>query len=163
MNAFLDSISFNAWVLHALILLPLAGAGLLLLLPARLTRQVALAVTLLEALIALGLWWAYDPAMAMQLRFSTPWIETYGINYTVAVDGLSVFLVMLSALLMPLCVWSSWHYITERIRGYYTLLLVLLTGMIGVFIALDLFVFYVFWEVMLIPMYFLLGVWGGSN
>ena len=163
MNAFLDSISFDAWVLHALILLPLAGAGLLLLLPPRLTRPVALAVTLVEALIALGLWWAYDPALAMQLRFSVPWIETYGINYTVAVDGLSVFLVMLSALLMPLCVWSSWHYITERIRGYYALLLVLLTGMIGVFIALDLFVFYVFWEVMLIPMYFLIGVWGGSN
>ena len=163
MNDFLDSMRFGSWILHALILLPLAGAGVLLLLPRRFTRGVALAITLIEAALSLGLWWTFDPAAGMQFTSSMPWIPSYGFSYSVGIDGLSVFLVMLSALLMPLCVWSSWHYIEERIRGYYALLLVLLTGMIGVFIALDLFVFYVFWEVMLIPMYFLIGVWGGSN
>jgi len=96
MNDLLDSIRFDAWVLHALILLPLAGAGLLLLLPARFTRPVALAITLVEALLALGLWWAFDPMQGMQLRFNTPWIEKYGIGYSIGIDGLSVFLVMLS-------------------------------------------------------------------
>ena len=163
MTDLLQSLRFSDWALHALVILPLVGAGLVLLLPARLARPVALAVTLVESLVALGLWWAFDPAAGMQFKSSVPWIPGYGINYSIGVDGLSVFLVMLSVLLMPLCVWSSWHYIEARVRGYYALLLVLLTGMIGVFIALDLFVFYVFWEVMLIPMYFLIGVWGGSN
>ena len=163
MTEFLASIDYPAWALHALVLLPLAGALLLLLLPERLARPVALGVTLAEALVALGLWWAFDPTQGMQLRSAIDWFPTYGIQYAVGVDGLSVFLVMLSALLMPLCVWSSWRYIETRLRGYYALLLVLLTGMIGVFITLDLFVFYVFWELMLIPMYFLIGVWGGKN
>ncbi|MEO6068418.1 MAG: NADH-quinone oxidoreductase subunit M [Gemmatimonadales bacterium] len=163
MTDFLAGIDFSAWALHALVLLPLFGAALIVVLPARLARGLALAVTLAEALVALGLWWAFDPAAGMQLRSSHAWIPAYGINYIVGIDGLSVFLVMLSALLMPLCVWSGWNAIETRLRGYYALLLVLLTGMIGVFIALDLFVFYVFWEVMLIPMYFLIGVWGGAN
>src|SRR6478736_6247321 len=163
MNEFLASISYESWALHALVLLPLLGALAVALLPARYSRQVALGVALVVAVVSLGLWWVFEPDAGMQLRTSLPWIPSYGINYQVGIDGLSVFLVMLSALLMPLCVWSSWHYIEDRLRGYYALLLVLLTGMIGVFIALDLFVFYVFWEVMLIPMYFLIGVWGGSN
>jgi len=163
MNEFLASIQYESWALHALVLLPLLGALAVALLPARYSRQVALGVTLVVAAISLGLWWVFDPMGGMQLRASIPWIPKYGIHYAIGVDGLSVFLVMLSALLMPLCVLSSWHYIESRWRGYYSLLLVLLTGMIGVFIALDLFVFYVFWEVMLIPMYFLIGVWGGHN
>ena len=163
MTEFLATIDFAAWALHALVFLPLAGALLIIALPARHARGAALAITLLEALVGLGLWWVFDPTAGMQLHSSVPWIPNYGVNYSVGIDGLSLFLVMLSALLMPLCVWSSWHYIESRPRGYYALLLVLLTGMIGVFIALDLFVFYVFWEVMLIPMYFLIGVWGGSN
>jgi NADH-quinone oxidoreductase subunit M len=163
MTEFLAGLNFSVWALHALVILPLLGALAIVMLPSRLARGTALCVTLLEALIGLGLWWAFDPALGMQLRSTLPWIPAYGVSYTVGIDGLSIFLVMLSALLMPLCVWSSWHYIESRPRGYYALLLVLLTGMIGVFIALDLFVFYVFWEVMLIPMYFLIGVWGGAN
>jgi len=163
MTDFLASIAYPEWALHALVLLPLVGAFLIALLPDRFARQIALGVTLLESLVALGLWWAFDPGAGMQLRSAFAWIPQYGISYNVGVDGLSVFLVILSALLMPLCVLSSWNYIEQRRRGYYALLLVLLTGMIGVFIALDLFVFYVFWEIMLIPMYFLIGVWGGKN
>ena len=72
-------------------------------------------------------------------------------------------MVLLTTLLMPLCVLGSWNYITERERGYYAMLLTLLTGVLGVFLATDLFLFYVFWEVMLIPMYFIIGMWGGKN
>src|SRR5690349_13540193 len=128
MTEFLASISYSAWALHALVLLPLLGAVAILLLPERLARATALGITILEALIALGLWWVFDPAQGMQLRSAINWLPTYGIRYAIGVDGLSVFLVMLSALLMPLCVWSSWHYIETRLRGYYALLLVLLTG-----------------------------------
>ncbi len=72
-------------------------------------------------------------------------------------------MVLLTTALMPLCVLGSWNYITKRERGFYALLLTLLTGMLGVFVALDLFLFYVFWEVMLVPMYFIIGIWGGAN
>jgi NADH-quinone oxidoreductase subunit M len=163
MTEFFTAIAFPVWGLHALVLLPLVGALAIALLPEKVTRPLALAVTLIEAALSLGLWFLFEPAAGMQFQFSTPWIAEYGIHYSVGVDGLSVLLVILSALLMPLCVWSSWHYIEKRLKGYYAFLLILCTGMIGVFITLDLFVFYVFWEVMLIPMYFLIGMWGGSN
>jgi NADH-quinone oxidoreductase subunit M len=164
MTEFLASIGYGNWILHALVLLPLAGIVPVLLAPARRARQVALAVTLLEFILSLGLWWAFDPqAGGMQFASVADWIPRYGIAYRVGVDGISLFLVLLTTGLTPLCVLSSWHYITERERGYYALLLALLTGMLGVFLSLDLFVFYVFWELMLIPMYFLIGIWGGQN
>ena len=163
MTELLASLAFPTWALHALVLGPLAGAVAVLLVPAPQAKRVALGVTIAEALVAIGLWWVFDPAAGMQLQSAAPWIPKYGIWYRVGVDGLSVFLVILSAVLMPLCVLSSWHYITQKERGYYAMLLVLCAGMIGVFIAQDLFVFYAFWEVMLIPMYFLIGVWGGAN
>src|SRR5205823_4699552 len=100
-----------------------------------------------------------------------PWIQVplfgtgapWSIRYSVGVDGISLFMVLLTTLLVPLSVLGSYSYITTRERAYYALLLVLTTGMIGVFVALDLFLFYVMWEVMLIPMYFIIGVWGGEN
>jgi NADH-quinone oxidoreductase subunit M len=85
------------------------------------------------------------------------------VNYAVGIDGISLFMVLLATGLTLLCVPGSYTYITTRERGFYAMLLVLLTGMIGVFVATDLFLFYVFWEVMLIPMYFLIGIWGGKN
>src|SRR5438552_3762435 len=91
------------------------------------------------------------------------WIAAWGIHYTVGVDGISLFLVLLTTFLMPLSILGSWSYITKREGGFYALLLVLTTGMIGVFVSLDLFLFYVMWELMLIPMYFIIGVWGGDN
>src|SRR5437773_6680259 len=99
----------------------------------------------------------------MQFTADQPWIAAWGIHYAVGVDGISLFLVLLTTFLMPLSVLGSWSYITKREGGFYALLLVLTTGMIGVIIALDLFLFYVMWEVMLIPMYFIIGVWGGDN
>jgi NADH-quinone oxidoreductase subunit M len=92
-----------------------------------------------------------------------PWIESWGIYYRVGLDGISLFMVLLTALLLPLMVLGSWSYIRDREKIFYSMLLALTTGVVGVFVALDLFLFYVFWEMMLIPMYFLIGVWGGKE
>src|SRR5216110_4079876 len=99
----------------------------------------------------------------MQFMVDLPWIPAWGIHFSVGVDGISLFLVLLTTLLVPLSVLGSWSYITKREGGFYALLLVLTPGMIGVFVSLDLFLFYVMWEVMLIPMYFIIGVWGGER
>jgi NADH-quinone oxidoreductase subunit M len=160
----LSAIDYARWAIPALLLLPLAGAAVVLAAPATAARRLALAFTTLEFLVSCGLWWAYDPTGdAIQLTAARPWIETWGIYYRVGVDGMSLTMVLLTTLLMPLSVLGSWSGITTRERAYYALLLTLTTGMIGVFVALDLFLFYVMWEVMLIPMYFIIGVWGGKN
>ncbi len=163
MTAFLASVGYDRWILHVLLLLPLAGMLPVLLAPARLARQLALWITVLEFILSMGLWWAYVPQAGMQFTATVDWLPDWGIAYRVGLDGISLFMVLLSTALMPLCVLGSWQYITERERGYYALLLALLTGMLGVFVSLDMFVFYVFWEVMLIPMYFIIGIWGGQR
>ena len=96
-------------------------------------------------------------------EFVAAWIPAFGISYHVGLDGISVFMVLLTTFTMPLAILGSWKYITEKEPGFYALMLVMTTGMIGVFIALDLFLFYVFWEIMLIPMYFIIGLWGGAR
>jgi NADH-quinone oxidoreductase subunit M len=164
MSQFLESIGYGHWILHALILLPLAGVVPVLLGEERTAKRMALAVTLLELVLSLGLWWAFDPAQGgMQLVSNAPWIPRWGISYRVGIDGISLFMVLLTTVMMPLSVLASWSSITRRERAFYALMLTLLTGLVGVFIALDLFVFYVFFEVMLIPMYFIIGIWGGAN
>ncbi|HLZ46091.1 MAG TPA: NADH-quinone oxidoreductase subunit M, partial [Gemmatimonadales bacterium] len=147
----------------ALLVWPLIAGLIVLLLPVRLAKYVALAASLIEFAISLPLWWSFVPDGGMQFTADRAWIAVWGIHYTVGVDGISLFMVLLTTFLMPLSVLGSWAYITKRERGFYSLLLVLTTGMIGVFVALDLFLFYVMWEVMLIPMYFIIGVWGGEN
>src|SRR5437867_9725942 len=89
-------------------------------------------------------------------------MPAYGIDYAMGVDGISVFLILLATLLSPLAILASWS-MHERLKEYFIFMLLLETGMIGVFASLDLFLFYVFWEIMLIPMYFLIGVWGGER
>jgi NADH-quinone oxidoreductase subunit M len=164
MNQLLDSIAFNQWILHALVLLPLAGTVPILLGDERNAKRMALLVTTVELLLSLGLWWSFDAREGgMQLLSSVPWIPRWGISYRVGIDGISLFMVLLTTVMMPLSVLASWSSIGRRERAFYALMLVLLTGLVGVFIALDLFVFYVFFEVMLIPMYFIIGIWGGAN
>src|SRR3954466_15526361 len=164
MTQLLESIHYDQWILHALILLPLAGVVPILLGDERTAKRTALVVTLLELVLSLGLWWAFDPGNGgMQLVSSAPWIPRGGIRYRVGIDGISLFMVLLTTVLMPLSVLASWTSITRRERAFYALMLTLLTGLVGVFIALDLFLFYVFFEVMLIPMYFIIGIWGGTN
>src|SRR3954454_23889816 len=164
MTAFLHSIAYGSWILHALVLLPLIGVVPVLLGPEASAKRTALIVTTLEFVVSVGLWWALDPGSGrLQLVSATPWIPAWGISYRVGLDGISLVMVLLTTALMPLSVLASWRYITQRERGFYALMLMLLTGMVGVFLALDLFVFYIFFEVMLIPMYFIIGIWGGAN
>ena len=164
MTAFLASIGYSDWILHVLLLLPVVGAVPVLLAPSRLAKHIALAVAVFEFVLSAGLWWAFNPADGgMQFAASAPWIPEWGIYYRVGLDGISLFMVLLTTALTPLCVLGSYRYITERERGFYALLLLLTTGVLGVFLSLDMFVFYVFWEVMLIPMYFIIGIWGGTR
>src|SRR5436190_1463378 len=154
---------YQSTVLTALLAWPALAALMVLLAPARWAKHLALAASLIEFAISAPLWWTFAPAEGMQFLFDVPWIPTWGIRYTVGVDGISLFMVLLTTFLVPLSVLGSYAYITTRERGFYALMLVLTTGMIGVFVALDLFLFYVMWEVMLIPMYFIIGVWGGER
>src|SRR5256712_6369842 len=154
---------YQHWVLTALIVWPLAAAVAVLVAPAKWAKHAALVATLVEFGVSVPLWWTFVPSGGMQSVLDVPWIPAWGIHYTVGVDGISLFLVLLTTFLVPLSVLGSYAAITTRERGYYALLLLLTSGMIGVFVALDLFLFYVMWEVMLIPMYFIIGVWGGEG
>ncbi|MDX1661331.1 MAG: NADH-quinone oxidoreductase subunit M [Gemmatimonadota bacterium] len=153
--------------LTTILFFPLAGAALIAGIPGskkEAIRQSTLAVTVLHFLIALPLWWLYDPAGAeFQFVERVPWVEAFGIEYHLGVDGVSALLALLTVFLMPLAVLGSWRYIEDHVKEFHVFMLVLTTGMLGVFFALDLFVFYVFWELMLVPMYFLIGIWGGTE
>src|SRR4030042_5364299 len=104
-----------------------------------------------------------DAASKFRFVYEVPWIPLIGANYKLGVDGIRMLLVLLTTLLGTIAVLSSWTAITERVKEYYAFMLLLQTGMIGVFMSVDFLVFYVFWEVMLVPMYFLIGVWGGAR
>ena len=115
-------------------------------------------------LLSLPLWFAFDssgPQFQFGERYS--WIPSIGVEYNIAMDGISLLLILMTTLLGFIAILSSWRSVTERVKQYYVFLLFLQTGMLGVFVSLDFFLFYVFWEVMLVPMYFLIGVWGGPR
>jgi len=164
MIALLDAIHYSRWALTTLLVLPTVGALAVALGPAALARRTALLVAVAEFVLSLGLWWVYDPAgPTMQLLVNEPWLPEWGIHYRLGLDGISLTMVLLTTLLLPLSVLGSWSGITTKERGFYACLLTLTSGMVGVFLALDLFLFYVLWEVMLIPMYFIIGIWGGKQ
>lgn len=120
--------------------------------------------TLVTFIFSLSLYSAYSPAGAdFQLMESVSWIPSLGVTYALGIDGISLWLILLTTFLMPLAVLCSFNAVEHRVRDYYFFLLALETGMLGAFVALDLFLFYVFWEAMLIPMYFLVGIWGGKD
>ncbi len=114
--------------------------------------------------ISVPLWFAFDPT-GPQFQFIEryDWVPSIGVQYFFGLDGISLLLVLLTTLLGFIAILSSWTSITERVKQYYVFLLFLQTGMLGVFVSLDFFLFYVFWEVMLVPMYFLIGIWGGAR
>jgi NADH-quinone oxidoreductase subunit M len=164
MNGFLTSIGYSRWVLDVIMIIPLVGALIVMAGPSRLAKKIALWLALVEFVVSLGLWWSFDPGTPlMQFEVYHEWIPAWGVAYHLGIDGISLFMVLLTTFTMPLAVLGSWNYIKEREAPFYALLLVLTTGMLGVFVALDMFVFYVFWEIMLIPMYFIIGVWGGAK
>jgi len=154
---------YDLWILPALLVWPLVGAAAVFAVRPAQAKHVALGAMLVEFGLSLPLWWRFVPAGGMQFVADIPWVPAWGIHFAVGLDGISLLLVLLTTFLMPLSVLGSYTYITTRERAYYALLQILATGMVGVFVATDLFLFYVMWEVMLIPMYFLIGVWGGDN
>ncbi|MFL5541541.1 MAG: NuoM family protein [Longimicrobiaceae bacterium] len=159
------------WVLTFLIFFPLVAALATWAAGEERAREVALGAGIVEFLVSLPLFWTYQPGKACDLFpsgafqncVSAAWFPQWGIRYQLGMDGISLFMVLLTTLLLPLMVLGSWTYIRERRRGFYASLLALTTGVVGVFVALDLFLFYVVWEVMLIPMYFMIGIWGGRE
>jgi NADH-quinone oxidoreductase subunit M len=157
------------YLLSLITYLPAAGALLLWLLPdarERLVRWFTFLLSLFVFILSLVLIAGFDPAIpGMQFEERLTWIRFSGtgIYHHLGVDGLSLFLVLLTTFLTPIAILSSFTAVQEKTRSYYALLLLLETGMIGVFLAIDMVLFYVFWEVMLIPMYLLIGIWGGHN
>jgi NADH-quinone oxidoreductase subunit M len=147
---------------------PLVGA-LLLLTPLfrkndNAVRWVANAFGFGGFLVSLPLWFWFDTGKAgFQFVERHDWIPAIGVSYLFGVDGISALLILLTTLLGEIAILSSWTAITDRVRQFYIFLLLLQAGMLGVFCALDMFLFYVFWEVMLVPMYFLIGIWGGTR
>ncbi len=154
----------QTYLLTLIIFLPLAGSAALLLLRPNdrvWIRRLALATALAEFGISLLLLRSFQADSPLyQFEELHAWIASPPIHYHLGVDGISLFLVLLTTFLTPLAMLASWQSIESRVREFFLMLLVLETGMIGVFVALDLFLFFVFWEVMLVPMYFIIGVWG---
>src|SRR3990170_261072 len=154
-------------ILSTLIALPLLGAMLLVLVDGAregLIKRIALAVSCVGFLLSLIVYARFDPTVAgMQFVEHVPWISSIGSSYFLGVDGISLPLLLLTTFLTPVAILASFSGIAGRLKAFMICVLLLEAGMIGVFLALDLVLFYVFWEEMLIPMYFLIGVWGGPR
>jgi NADH-quinone oxidoreductase subunit M len=154
-------------LLSIILFTPLAGALILLLVSKKsenAIRWIANIVTLIGFLVSVPLWFWYQPSGAdFQFVERAPWIPSVGAEYFLGVDGLAVLLILLTTMMGFIAVLSSWTAITERVKEYYIFLLVLQTGMLGAFMSLDFLLFFLFWEVMLVPMYFLIGIWGSAN
>jgi NADH-quinone oxidoreductase subunit M len=154
-------------LLTLLIAVPLVGAFLVLLVPGReeerapLVRQLGFGVSLVVFALTLLVWARFDPTSPeFQFVEKVAWIPAFGIDYHVGLDGISLWLVVLTGFLTPIALLCSWESVEKKTRAFVFFILALEAFMIGVFVALDLFLFYIFWDAMLIPMYFLIGVWG---
>jgi NADH-quinone oxidoreductase subunit M len=154
-------------LLTAVTFLPAAGAVLVALVPRRQApahRALGLGVTLLTLAASLPLWSRFEADSAdFQFEEIHRWMPSLGVSFHVGIDGISLLLVLLTTLLTPVALASAWHAIEDRTKEFVITMLLLETGMLGVFVSLDLFLFFVFWEAMLIPMYLVIGVWGGGN
>ena len=157
----------DAGVLNLLLFLPLIGVALLLLTPRAnhdLTRGLTLALTALQLALAAWLYVRFDAGVpGLQFETRLPWITAWGVSYQIGLDGVNLLLVLLTAFLGPLVVASAFTAITKDVKLFYAMLLLLQFAMLGTFVAQDLFLFYVFWETMLIPMFLLIGIWGGER
>lgn len=154
-------------ILTILIFFPVFGAIFIGFLPRQneaLIKTSALVIALIEFILSLHTYFhMQNTGVINQFAFDAVWIEAWNIHYRLAVDGVSVLLIVLSTFILPVAILGTWHSIKKNIKLYMINMFLLLSGMVGVFAAIDLFLFYVFWEVMLVPMYFLIGVWGGEN
>ncbi len=151
-------------VLTATTFLPLVGAVVILLTGDRLARWIALGTTLLTLAVSLPLYFGFDKTSgALQFVEAVPWIPSWNVVYGMGVDGISLPFIFLSVVLSILCVSVSWIAIETRVRDFYAALLLTETAMVGLFAATNLFLFYIFWELMIVPMFLLIGVWGGPS
>jgi len=157
--------SLNFPVLTVTTFLPLAGALLILLIRNDvLIKWIALVTTVATFIVSIPIYTHFDKTTyKMQFAEIHPWIPAWNINYTVGIDGISVLFIILVTILSTLCVSVSWKAIQEKTKEFFIALLIMETAMIGVFVSLNIFLFYLFWELTLIPMFLLIGVWGGSN
>ena len=160
---------YNTHILSVVLFTPLVGALLLLFVPRdseNAHRVIGNLFAFLGLIVSLPLIWRFSMAPDAP-RFQFPenhdWIPSIGAHYTLGIDGISLLLVILTTLLGAISILSSWSAIQIRTKEYYILFLLLQVGMLGVFMSLDFFLFYMFWEVMLVPMYFLIGVWGSDR
>ncbi|MDX2149946.1 MAG: NADH-quinone oxidoreductase subunit M [Bryobacteraceae bacterium] len=154
------------YILSAVLFTPLVGMLVLLFLPAsqpRLVKLWANAAGFLGFLVSLPLWFSFDKTKDFQFVQRVPWIPSIGASYHLGVDGLSLLLVLLTTLLGFLSILCSWSAIATRLKEYYAYFLLLQVGMLGVFMARDFLLFFVFWELVLVPMYFIIAIWGGER
>src|SRR5688572_22586238 len=158
---------FNSHLLSVILFTPLVGAILLLFVNKRhedAIRWIANGFGALGFVVSVPLWFRYEPTgEAWQLVERAEWIPSIGATYFLGIDGFSALLILLTTLMGLLAILSAWTAITERVKEFYIFMLVLQTGMIGAFVSLDFLLFFLFWEVMLVPMYFLIGIWGGGR
>jgi NADH-quinone oxidoreductase subunit M len=153
-------------ILSIVLFTPLVGLAVLLLIPSSNPRAVkvwANVASLAGFLVSLPLVFQFDRGKDFQFVEQANWIPTLGASYHIGIDGLGLLLVMLTTLLGFISILSSWNAITVRLKEYYALFLLLQTGMLGVFMALDFLLFFVFWETVLVPMYFIIAIWGGPR
>ena len=164
MTELLGSIGYNGWVLHFLIWFPIIAMIGVLATEERTAKHVAFTAAVAEFVVSLPLWSAFRPSgPGFQFGAAMDWIPSWGIYYRVGLDGIALVLVLLTTFLFPLAILGSYKYIQKRERIFYAMMLLLQTGIIGVFCSLDLFMFFMFWEIMLVPMYFIIGLWGGER
>ncbi len=157
----------EAGILNFVLYLPLLGIGALLLVPAEredTVRRLTLAVMVVQFVLTAWLYARFDGG-SPDLQFETriPWIASWGVNYHIALDGINVLLVLLTAFLGPLVVWGAFTAIRKDVKLFYAMVFLIQFAMLGTFLAQDLFVFYLFWETMLIPMFLMIGIWGGER
>src|SRR5258706_4680049 len=153
-------------ILSIVLFTPLAGLLVLLFIPSANTRAVKLwanAAALAGFLVSIPLVLNFDGSKDFQFGEKAQWIPSLGATYHIGIDGLGLLLVMLTTLVGFVAILSSWNSIHERLKEYYALFLLLQTGMLGVSMALDFLLFFVFWETVLVPMYFIIGIWGGPR
>lgn len=152
-------------ILSGIIFLPLVFAIAMALWPQKNSvRHLALGFSLIEFILSVGMLQKFDTSTPMlQFVEKIPWIERFGISYFLGIDGISVMLVMLTTFLVPIIILASWNTIDHKIKGFHSALFILQTAMLGSFLAMDAILFYVFWELSLVPMYFIVGIWGGAR
>jgi NADH-quinone oxidoreductase subunit M len=155
-----------SYYLSIILFTPLVGALVILLMNKQnenAIRWVANVTAFVGFVISIPLWFWFNSQGDYQFIERAAWIPSIGADYYLGVDGLSTLLILLTTMMGCIAVLSSWTAITERVKEYYIFLLVLQTGMLGAFMSLDFLLFFLFWEVMLVPMYFLIGIWGSAN